>query len=751
MTTRYLSGTYSAGYDLNSRYTGLVIEATGSVGGTGVYASFNASIQNYGVIKSIDSKNHFGIELKDGGSVTNGSSTNTHALVSGFESVFIGGAAGTVANFGTINGGKGSFGFGVALGYGGSLTNGSALDTTALIVGYEGVVFDRAGEVANFGTIETFEARFAAVYMGDGGTVTNGSIADTTALIDAGTGIQFQALGTAVNFATIVGGIELTKGGTVINGSASDNAAMIEGFYGVLGGYGGTTVVNFGTIHDPIGGSRTLGVLVEGAGMVTNGSEVDTAALMDGIDIWGAGVVANFGTIRGPAYGVVVANGTVTNGSAADTSALIDGNWGVTVKDATGTISNFGTIRGGSAAIILPFSEPLVTNGSTTDTTATIVSPYWAVKTYRGTGAATIMNYGTIASMSSSRYYLGVTLGSGGTVTNGSAGDSTALIAGGVADYGGPATTVTNFGTISGNAADAVDFHSGSDVLVVEAGSIFLGEVAGGGGTLELAGGTGTITRLGGAAVLFGAAAMTFGGFGSYDIDAGGMWTLKGPAKLAAGQSLSVAGALVERGSLTNAGTLAAVGSGRVRLAGPVVNTGELEVLGGLVTVVGDMTGTGMAVIKGGKLAFLAGFDEDVTFAGGGGRLKLAQSQAYAGTISGFSRRGYTSLDLTDIAFVSADEATFSGTNAGGILTVSDGTHTARLQLAGDFRTTTFTTLSDGFGGVVVAASSAVMAPSPTHLLAAAMAGLVSNSPVTASPAMPGTATAPPALAPPRT
>ena len=56
-------------------------------------------------------------------------------------------------------------------------------------------------------------------------------------------------------------------------------------------------------------------------------------------------------------------------------------------------------------------------------------------------------------------------------------------------------------------------------------------------------------------------------------------------------------------------------------------------------------------------------------------------------------------LDLGDIGFVSAAEATFSGTASGGTLTVTDGAHVSHVLLAGNYTQTGFVAASDGHGG----------------------------------------------------
>jgi hypothetical protein len=136
------------------------------------------------------------------------------------------------------------------------------------------------------------------------------------------------------------------------------------------------------------------------------------------------------------------------------------------------------------------------------------------------------------------------------------------------------------------------------------------------------------------------------------------------------------------------------------------------------------VTGSGSAVINDGELDFNQGFNENVTFTGASGGLGLGRSQTYGGAISGFSASGGTFLDLRDIGFTGSGEASFSGTKASGVLTVSDGTHTAHITLIGDYRHTSFVTSGDGLAGVIVAASGGAATVPATHAFIAAMASL---------------------------
>jgi aspartate 1-decarboxylase len=102
-----------------------------------------------------------------------------------------------------------------------------------------------------------------------------------------------------------------------------------------------------------------------------------------------------------------------------------------------------------------------------------------------------------------------------------------------------------------------------------------------------------------------------------------------------------------------------------------------------------------------------------VTFASTTGTLKLDNSTSFSGTVAGLA--GQDTLDLADINFATIQNPTFNGTNTGGVLTVTDGSHTANIVLLGDYTASTFNVSSDGQGGTFVAdppATSPVPSPS---------------------------------------
>jgi hypothetical protein len=176
--------------------------------------------------------------------------------------------------------------------------------------------------------------------------------------------------------------------------------------------------------------------------------------------------------------------------------------------------------------------------------------------------------------------------------------------------------------------------------------------------------------------------------------------------------------------TIVNAGLIECASTGGVTIKSAVANTGSLTVTKGILTLAGAVTGAGTVRIGGGTADVTAtSFGENVAFFATTGVLELANSQAYAGSITGFSKTGTTSLDLADIAFaVGVTTATYSGTTASGVLTVTDGANTAKIHFTGDYSASVWTLSSDGHGGTTVVDPTAPRALSPPHQLLAAMA-----------------------------
>ena len=91
---------------------------------------------------------------------------------------------------------------------------------------------------------------------------------------------------------------------------------------------------------------------------------------------------------------------------------------------------------------------------------------------------------------------------------------------------------------------------------------------------------------------------------------------------------------------------------------------------------------------------------QSVAFAGSSGSLILDDALAFTGQVSGLA--GSDAIDLADVSYGSDTQVTFLGNTEGGTLTVTNGTQTADIALAGDYLSSYWTLSSDGNGGTVV-------------------------------------------------
>jgi autotransporter passenger strand-loop-strand repeat protein len=103
------------------------------------------------------------------------------------------------------------------------------------------------------------------------------------------------------------------------------------------------------------------------------------------------------------------------------------------------------------------------------------------------------------------------------------------------------------------------------------------------------------------------------------------------------------------------------------------------------------------------EVVLAGGTAHNVIFGGASATLALEDSSALTGSISGWQANDR--IDLSDILF---NDGTTSlayaqnGDNSGGTLTVSDGTHSATLNLLGQYSAADFAIASDGHGGTSV-------------------------------------------------
>jgi len=505
-------------------------------------------------------------------------------------------AQSTLNNQGTLIGGYGtSYGNGARVKYGDFITNGAATDSSALILGNNGVVIEGNSSLDNYGTIagrnngvyilQTISAPAGLVNQASGTIIglqagvylkSSPSVTNTGLILNAGqitaslAGIYEHGVGgTILNTGTITvlgfgtpafgDGIFITGGAEVVNGSSTGTGAVIGGLgigFGIdmsSGAFGPTiasvgTVINYGTVH---GGSQQ-GVQLA-AGTVVNGTAFDSQALITGIGINGNAVVENFGTLNAngevaPALQAFGA-GIILNGATNDTAALIESTGVSNVSlGRFSTLTNYGTIQGGS--IVGIYSQSGVISNAAT---GVIIGGKFGANV-AGYGAQTVINAGVIE----------------GTI---------ALNA--VAQYAYN-DVFSNAGTIAsllGSSGTAIQFSKGNDLLIDDPAGVFIGTVSGGKGenTIELAaGGAGSIAGLG----------TQFTQFSTINLDPGAIWQIEGDsAGLASGQTINgfAAGDAIILDGFTETGFSYVSGAG-IELTGSNATSATIDIAGSFST-----------------------------------------------------------------------------------------------------------------------------------------------------------------------
>jgi hypothetical protein len=492
--------------------------------------------------------------------------------------------------------------------------------------------------IANFGTIDGSGTFSAGINLQFGGEITNGSSASTKALVEGvkdGVYLGGTAASSVTNYGTIEGsgtsgfGIFLQSGGTITNGSSASTKTLIEGVGGVSlsGTTAGGTVTNFGTIK-----------ATTGRGIIFNAD----------------GTVSNLGTIEsnGTAAAAIrfSATGSVTNGSKSVTTALIEGGQTGVLTVGIGTITNYGTI--------------------TAATDSSIV--------FRASGK--VSNFGTIenkvALLNGGLHADGIVLAGGGTLTNGTARATKALVTaieGGIYIGGingvpkaGATGTIINYGTISSTGLGTI----GQTAIVLVSGGTVVNH-----GLIESAARSGISFRYqAGTVTNYGTIKAATDKSGVV-LDAGGTVTNHG---VIAGASYGIYfGTTASAGHVTNSGTI----TGKVGF-----DVGATDIAGNALTNSGRIVGTGgTAVAFGGGNDVLA-VEKGAVFTGavlgGGGTDKIVQGSAGTLNVTGFS--GFETIVLFSggIDTLTLKSANFAGVT-GQTITITDGGKGNTVSAAG--------------------------------------------------------------------
>jgi hypothetical protein len=704
------------------------------------------------------------ISFYAGGLVTNTGVINSHwsGVTFNFLNTTAGGVgtvnnSGTIAvtTVGTITGGD-AVGFESAIGEDGTLINRGLISQT----GRGNAVGGAHGTVSNYGTIfETSSYFFAAIDFdrgspGNGGVVTNfssiiaqgaasngidlyaGSVTNHDLIEGSDEGVLFTGgPGTVVNYGTITGygglAVSFTGGGNLLKiepgavfggtvaGGAAGAANTLElassGTAGTISGIG-SQFLNFKSVYVDAGatwllsGSNTIGSgvnLTVGTGgtlsltgSFTNLGTVTPSFIFNAqnVTLFNSGVIAAGGAyftltgtnyidnLSGGSFQQVVralsgggpstivnsgsifsvtldSGGAVTNGAGGATGALIQN--GINAGYVAATIVNSGTVSGSGLGLT---AGGTVTNGQSGSTAGLISASLESAVRVSG-GAATITNYGTIGNTTTSPgeggTYAGIVLSGGGSITNAQGGATIFGYDDGVLATTTPAT-VTNFGNIHSTGTGT----AGAGVALAGGGAVV--NKAGG---LISATGTGIVGTDCGISIGYGTAHSTaFGGVGTvenYGIvsGSGGVYLHDG------GAVINAAGALISSshtGAIYAAHTPTTVFNAGTILAGSTNTYGIYLFAGGAVTNVAG------ALISGG----VTGVKFDYPYPG-----QLLNQ----GTIVGNNYRG---VDLGGAGtIINAAGAVISGLREGVYLNGSAGTATTLINAG------TIT----GAGGIAVA------------------------------------------------
>ncbi|HEY2178631.1 MAG TPA: hypothetical protein VGH15_08615 [Caulobacteraceae bacterium] len=611
-------------------------QTTGGAGGEGGYGAVFLSgfvISNTGTIMGgagggggagttagVAGRAGTGVELFGGGSVINGLSFETNALITGFMGVNTGSSSAvTVTNYGTI---QGSGGDAVAFHntgdrlideagsvlLGGVAGGGGRLE----LAGTGGTISGIGGAISGFG--------FYSVDTGATWTMTGYDTITSQTLTNDG---SLKLSGSLVNKGSVTGagayalnvelGARLTNdAGAQIAGNGVSTAGLAINYGTIVSSYRSVDLAATGVLNNHATGviESPVAVYAAGAAFVSNDGYISGSSVGAFFSSGGFLTNSHLAQIQGGIIGVAGHHLTATNYGVISSSGAnyqdggLEVNGGTITNAAAGTITGYNGVRAEAftltnAGLLSGFTEAglyvfgytaLVTNQAT----GTITGGHYGVLS---NGEATIVNHGSISGtvdsvlfdasgcrliVDSGAVFTGAANGDGGTLELNEGGGTitglggTGKLSGGanltfsnfgtiqldggqtwtVAGVTGP-ITIVDYGTVQGTGGVGVNFVSAADRLVLEDNSVATGTIHGGGGTLELAINGGTINGLGGVGALSNGGSALFTGFGVYAVDAGASLTLTGSQTLSSGQALTNAGTLNVGGTLIDKGAIA--------------------------------------------------------------------------------------------------------------------------------------------------------------------------------------------------
>ena len=438
-----------------------------------------------------------GLSVEDGGTIVNGSASDQTALIDGhLAGVDLTG--GGLTNFGVIASDVSSYQFGVEISDNGTLVNGSTADTGAVIEGYRGLDLGVISSASNFGLIEGLGAYGAAV--GDFSRLVNGAPDDRSALIEGSLGVNLVSNSVLTNFGTIEG-----TGGEAVDMDATSTLAVepdsvfigsIVGHLGVLDLAAGDGTLSFGHYEDVVVSGSMATTTFGDFGEIEIAPQASFALpAVQSVDklqkLVDEGTAAIGGTLT--STGAVVVTGTLAGGTLA-----LPRYGSLSLREGADLTLAEVAVSGGTAGVetSLDYAGTWAQTGGVLDVAKGAV---FALNRAADSFAGALEGPGEVAVTGT------LTVGTAGASVRPGAVLETTDLASNAIVGAGPAATLTNFGKISGagdlgggtmalvNASGGVIVANGADAMTIDTGSNTIqnaGEIAStasGGVTVESA------------------------------------------------------------------------------------------------------------------------------------------------------------------------------------------------------------------------------------------------------------------------
>ena len=552
-----------------------------------------------------------GIDILDGSAIViagDMTATNGPAIASNAAGI-------SVTNLGTMSADAGSPLGTINLGLGGTILNGSASNTTASITGGYAAIYNTGGAliVTNYGALDA--AGYGIVAQGGNGasptsltlvnsgritggdaavvandTTTSNSVTNTSTGLIRGVnyGATLRGTSTVNNSGDMVGGVNglwligtsttnlITNSGRIASGTIAGNAQ--GGAITVSGGSG--VELAGGTINNLAGGQilgNTAGINSSAGNLsVTNGGQISGVSGIRASG--GAATIVNAGTVTGSGTtvstgGIVTgAGGSITNQAGGQVTGAIGiqstggtlaltnsgtitgtnvGLAGVNTVGSGSVITNHATIRGGAQAVLLNNGGTVHNLGASSVLGTTNTAALTDASGIYSSGALTLTNEGTISTASTGASH-GVQVLGVAAITN--TGSITAANGSGVFFNGGGSSLV-NSGTVTGGASASIGYGvqnaaaSGLSTITNQAGGV----IGGGAGSILLNGAGNTTIDLQAGSTTTGQILSNAGG--THTVTIAG--ALNGAYNAATGSGIDIL-TLTSTGSITGAVSLGA-------------------------------------------------------------------------------------------------------------------------------------------------------------------------------------------------